>query len=71
MQTAKVVDVVNDCAYVLSFLDEALGCFPQREEITLSYDARTGLSLILSDLGRRLRASGDAIQNNQQTMEVL
>lgn len=70
MQTRLIVDVVNDCVHILSFLDEAIGCYPQRNEITLSHDASQGLSLILSNVGSSLRASGVAMENKQIEMEV-
>ena len=70
MQTTNVADAVNDCAYVLSFLDTAIGTFPSRNHITLSYEATNGLSLILSDISQRLFASATALSNHQTTLEV-
>ena len=70
MNTANVADVVNDCAYVLSFLDAAIGTFPKRDEITLHYEASTGLALILCGISQRLFASADALSNKQTEMEV-
>ena len=69
MQTVNVVDAISDCAYVLSFLDAAF-TFPQRQQITLTYEAHCGLSLILADLSQRLSASADALSGNQTTLEV-
>lgn len=70
MQHLNVSDVVNDCAYVVAFLDTAIGTFPTRNEITLSYEATNGLSLILTDISQRLFASATAIANKQTTLEV-
>lgn len=61
MQTIDIADAVNDCAYILSFLD-ATFTFPQRKEITLSYEAHSGLSLILGDLSQRPFKAADSLE---------
>lgn len=65
-----VVDQISDCAFVAAFLSAAIGTFSQRKEITLSYDASVGLSLILDDISQRLVASGDALVSSRTTQEV-
>lgn len=69
MHKPAVADVINNCAYVLSFLDTAF-TLSNREQITLSYDAQSGLSLILSDISQRLFETADVLSNNQTDMEV-
>lgn len=71
MQTQNVTDVVHDCAYVLTFLSDALGTFPSpRETLSLSYASQIGFSLILDDVSKRLVASADALSDKRVAVEV-
>lgn len=66
----NVCDVVNDCAYVLTFLSDVFGSLPAPDCIVLNYEAQTGLSLILNQAARSLFASGNALSGGDLTMEV-
>ena len=70
MQTVRVSDAVNDCAFILTFLSESFGRNPSPHQQALSYAAQTGLSLILDKLSIRLLDAGDALSHCELEMEV-
>lgn len=64
------VDVINDCAYIISFLSQAVAPPAPGKPLQFSPDAQEGLSQILTIVSNRLAASSMAIQDGEKYVEV-